>query len=52
MQKQGNDKSVVYNKPEYADVQILIEIFLILYTSPYHSFNTHVCGYSQQTVKR
>ena len=36
MQKQGNGKSLVQNKPEYADVQIL----LILYTSPYHVYKT------------
>ena len=36
MQKQGNGKSVVHNKPEYANVQIL----LTLYTSPYHIYKT------------
>ena len=36
MQKQGNGKSLVQNKPEYADVQIL----LILYTSPYHVYKS------------
>ena len=36
MQKQGNSKSVVYNKPEYFDVQIvMMEILPILYKSPY-----------------
>ena len=44
MQKQGNGKSMVHNKPEYADVQmqanVMMEILLILYTSPYHIYKT------------
>ena len=42
MQKQGNGKSVVHNKPEYADVQmtVVMEILLTLYTSPYHIYKT------------
>ena len=38
MQKQGNGTSVVHNKPEYANV--LMEILVTLYTSPYHIYNT------------
>ena len=40
MQKQGNGKSVVHNKPEYANVQIsvMMEILLTLYTSLYHIY--------------
>ena len=41
MQKQGNGKSVVHNKPEYADVQMLWwKSLLILYTNPYHIYKT------------
>ena len=42
MQKQGNGKSVVHNKPEYADVQMLWWKFywFHLYTSPYHIYKT------------
>ena len=42
MQKQGNGKSVVHNKPEYADVQmtVMMEILLTSYTSPYHIYKT------------
>ena len=41
MQKQGNGKSLVHNKPEYADVQMfMMEILLILYTRPYHIYKT------------
>ena len=32
MQKQGNDKSVVHSKPEYADMQMLWWKFYWLYT--------------------
>ena len=38
MQKQGNGKSVVHNKPEYAN--FMMEILLTLYTSPYHIYKT------------
>ena len=40
MQKQGNGKSVVHNKPEYADVQMLWWKFYWFYTSPYHIYKT------------
>ena len=41
MQKQGNGKSVVHNKHEYANEQIvMMEILLTLYTSPYHIYKT------------
>ena len=41
MQKQGNGKSAVHNKPEYADVQMLWwKFLLILYMSPYHIYKT------------
>ena len=36
MQKQGNGKSVVNNKR----ANVMMEILLILYTSPYHIYKT------------
>ena len=41
MQKQGNGKSVVHNKPEYAScANVMMEILLTLYMSPYHIYKT------------
>ena len=36
MQKQGNGKPVVHNK----QCNVMMEILLILYTSPYHIYKT------------
>ena len=36
MQKQGDSKSVVHNKPMQAYANVVMKILLILYTSPYH----------------
>ena len=38
MQKQGNGKTVVHNKPEI--INVMMEILLILYMSPYHIYKT------------
>ena len=43
MLKQGNGKSVVHNKPEY----FMMEILLILYTSPYHIYKTVLIAKSE-----
>ena len=41
MQKQGNGKSVVHNKPEYADVQCYDGNFTdFIHASPYHIYKT------------
>ena len=49
MQKQGNGKSVVHNKPEYANVRanVMMEILLTLDTSPYHIYKTVLIAKNQ-----
>ena len=42
MQKQGNGKSVVHNKPEYSDVQILLNCTRVLY---------HIAGFQCHAIQ-